>query len=248
MPAASSPSIAVREMNATPGRGATFTDSCSPAPARLQAAEPQAGAPQLLLDDLPHAGPFLHDDERLRARSSTENSRPAAGWPGGTARTISSRASGSNTSERFLQAPTMPSSTSRPATRSITAWVSQMEATRRTGCSRWNSQSSSGTRCAPGPVEAPRARVPQLAVVESRDVLEQLLLELEDPLRAPVEAPPASVGSTRRPERSSSFCEPLLEARTCRLTAGWVTPSRSAWEKLSRSTTPRRTSRAVAYP
>src|SRR5256885_1612197 len=40
---------------------------------------------------------------------------------------------------------------------------------------------------------------------------------------------PASVGSTRRPERSSS-CVPrrFSSARTCRLTAGCVTPSRSA--------------------
>src|SRR5437762_10202820 len=50
---------------------------------------------------------------------------------------------------------------------------------------------------------------------------------------------PASVGSTRRPERSSS-CVPrrFSSARTCRLTAGCVTPSRSAaCEKLLRSTT-----------
>src|ERR671936_2300712 len=50
---------------------------------------------------------------------------------------------------------------------------------------------------------------------------------------------PASVGSTRRPERSRS-CRPsrCSSERICRLTAGWVTPSRSAaWEKLLRSTT-----------
>src|SRR5439155_20002316 len=50
---------------------------------------------------------------------------------------------------------------------------------------------------------------------------------------------PASVGSTRRPERSSS-CAPrhFSRARTCRLTAGCVTPRRSAaCEKLRRSTT-----------
>src|SRR5436190_11123530 len=50
---------------------------------------------------------------------------------------------------------------------------------------------------------------------------------------------PASVGSTRRPERSRS-CVPsrFSSARTCRLTAGCVTPSRSAaCEKLRRSTT-----------
>src|SRR5262249_58968911 len=49
----------------------------------------------------------------------------------------------------------------------------------------------------------------------------------------------ASGGSTRRPERSRS-CVPrrFSSARTCRLTAGWVTPSRSAaCEKLRRSTT-----------
>ena len=45
---------------------------------------------------------------------------------------------------------------------------------------------------------------------------------------------PASVGSTLRPERSSS-CLPsrFSRARTCSETAGWVTPSRSAaWEKI----------------
>src|SRR3954469_7618904 len=50
---------------------------------------------------------------------------------------------------------------------------------------------------------------------------------------------PASVGSTRRPERSRS-CVPsrFSRDRTCRLTAGCVTPSRSAaCEKLRRSTT-----------
>src|SRR5262249_50117132 len=50
---------------------------------------------------------------------------------------------------------------------------------------------------------------------------------------------PASVGSTGRPERSRSRVPSRFSsARTCRLTAGWVTPSRSAaCEKLRRSTT-----------
>ena len=46
------------------------------------------------------------------------------------------------------------------------------------------------------------------------------------------------MGSTRRPERSSSLRpNRSSRARTCRLTAGWVTASRSAaCEKLPRST------------
>src|SRR5262249_33996238 len=50
---------------------------------------------------------------------------------------------------------------------------------------------------------------------------------------------PASVGSTRLPERSRSFVPSRFSSeRICRLTAGCVTPRRSAaWEKLLRSTT-----------
>ena len=66
-----------------------------------------------------------------------------------------------------------------------------------------------------------------------------MLLGGEHALRGRVETLPASVGSTRRPERSSS-CRPsrCSSERICRLTAGCVTPSRSAaWEKLFFSTT-----------
>ena len=62
-----------------------------------------------------------------------------------------------------------------------------------------------------------------------RQLVEKLLLRGQHALGVPVEAHSASVGSTRRPERSSS-CAPrrFSSARICRLTAGCVTPSRSA--------------------
>ena len=83
-------------------------------------------------------------------------------------------------------------------------------------------------------------RARELVAALERDVGEHLLLEREQPLRADGRAA-SRPRSARRggPERSSS-CVPsrFSSARTWRLTAGCVTPSRSAaWENVRRSTT-----------
>ena len=107
----------------------------------------------------------------------------------------------------------MPSSSRRSATSSTTDCVSETESsTRSSGLSRWNSQSSTGRTIAAGPVEAPSSSVPRSGAVGLGELLEQLLLEREHPLRAAVEAqpglgrldPPPGAVEQLRPE-------PLLE-------------------------------------
>ena len=89
----------------------------------------------------------------------------------------------------------MPSSSSRSATRSTTVCVScTSSATRRSGCCCWNSQSSSGTTTAAGPVEAPIESSPgQRPGALGGDLVEHLLLELEQALRA-AEQPQPGLG------------------------------------------------------
>ena len=93
----------------------------------------------------------------------------------------------------------------------------------------------------PGPVEAPISSRPrQLALGLLAELGEQLLLEREQPLRAPVEAParPRSARRAGRSGRAAAAPSRFSSERICRLTAGCVTPSCSAaWEKLRRSTT-----------
>ncbi len=61
-------------------------------------------------------------------------------------------------------------------------------ATRTAGWARWNSQRSCGTTTAAGPVEAPiDERSREIAVALRGDVVEHLLLEREQALRAAVE-------------------------------------------------------------
>ena len=84
----------------------------------------------------------------------------------------------------------MPSSRSRAATRSTTDCVSETVSEILTpGCARWNSQRRSGTTIAAGPVEAPELQLAgELALAFARELVEQLLLEREQPLSASVEA------------------------------------------------------------
>ena len=85
--------------------------------------------------------------------------------------------------------------------------------------SRRRSRAGRASSPSPSPADAPRRAAPRARAAAARRGRG---------------ACPASVGSTRRPERSSS-CWPsrCSSERTCRLTAGCVTPSRSAaCEKL----------------
>ena len=129
---------------------------------------------------------------RLSSRSSSsETVRPANACPGGHARITSSSKNGSKRTERCRRAaPTMPSSSSRAATRSTTDCVSETASETRTpGCARWNSQSSSGTTIARGAGRGADLQLArELALALAGDLVEQLLLEREDPLRAAVEA------------------------------------------------------------
>src|SRR5215204_3871571 len=123
----------------------------------------------------------------------------------------------------------------------MTRSVSEMEsATERFGWLRWNSHSSSGTRRPPGPVDAPIASVPCSSPVSScASSCSSCCSTCSIRCARLYRTTPASVGSTRRPERSSKRRPRRSSSeRICRLIAGWVTPSRSAaCEKLFFSTT-----------
>src|SRR5262249_20186634 len=141
--------------------------------------------------------------------------RPAKRWPGGQARTTSSRKSGSKTTERCRRAaPTTPSSSSRAATRSTTCWVSWIEsATETPGLRRWNSERRSGDAGAAGPGRgADRTRPAELPRLDARYVLDELLLEREQALRAAVEAA-AGLGGLDAPAGAVEqlLAEALLE-------------------------------------
>ena len=174
--------------------------------------------------------------------SSSVIVRPANGWAGGHARITWSEKNGSNRTPRWRRAaPTIPSSSSRAATRSTTEWVSDtVRKTRTSGFWRWNSASATGIATAAGPVDAPSTRSPASAPSPEAATSATSWPSSASMRCAPrYSRQPASVGSTRRPERSSS-CVPsrFSRARTCSETAGCVTPSRSAaCEKLRRSTT-----------
>ena len=208
----------------------------------VEVAESRPGLPELVLDHLPR--PRRPPASRRAARRGAGPAGsvcPAKRWPGGQARTTSSWKNGSNVTPGAAgPLRRCPSSSSRSATRSTTVCVSETASRTRTSGFR------AGTReeqpAAPSPQAPTRRRargVPQLAAGVGRDLVEELLLEREQRLRAAVERSPASVGSTRRPERSSSWRPSRCSSdRICRLTAGCVTPSRSAaCEKLLRSTT-----------
>src|SRR5919201_831825 len=134
----------------------------------------------------------------------------------------------------------MPSSSWRSATWSTTVCVSETDnRTRTPGFASAKSQSRSGTTEPPGPVDAPSSSVPLSASSSRATSCRSCSSCASSFCAAAYSRSPASVGSTRRPERSRS-CVPsrCSSERICRLTAGCVTPSRSAaWEKLCRSTT-----------
>ena len=169
--------------------------------------------------------------------------RPANACPGGQTRIdlvveerLEARPRGAGAPRRRCRARARGA-----ATRSTTDCVSETEsATSTSGFARWNSQSRSGTTIAAGPVEAPSASSPASAPSPSPATLvEQLLLQREQPLRAAVEPQPR-LGRLDAPARAVEQlrAEPLLERANLQETAGWVTPSRSAaCEKLLRSTT-----------
>ena len=84
--------------------------------------------------------------------------------------------------------------------------------TRAPGCARWNSQRRSGTTIAAGPVEAPISSVARERPLGLGELVEQLLLEREQPLRAAVEPQPR-LGRLDAPARAVEklLPEPLLE-------------------------------------
>ena len=108
----------------------------------------------------------------------------------------------------------MPSSSSRAATRSTTDCVSDTVSEILTpGCARWNSQSRSGTTIAAGTGRGAELQLAgELALALARELVEQLLLEAEQPLRAAVEAQ-AGLGRLDAASRAVEQlrAEPLLE-------------------------------------
>src|SRR5262245_9411597 len=210
VPAASSASTPEREMNVTPYPAATalLTDSCRPSSSLTSRARSRTGPPRSSssITCLTPAPSCIRI--RCSPRSlSRVTSFPANGWPGGTTRITSSRKKGSKTTPRKRgEAPTIPSSSSRSATCSITRFVSEIDrAMLSSGCRRWNSPSRSGTTVPPGPVEAPSPSSPRSTPSSpsssSSNCPSSASIRCADRYRRC----PASVGSTRRPERSSSL-------------------------------------------
>ena len=205
----------------------------------------------------PDAGALLHQDQRPldSSSSATVGRRTGAragrrGSPrrGRTARTRRCGAGGA--------APTIPSSSRRSATSSTTDCVSETDSsTRSSALARWNSQRRRGRTIGGGAGGGADLERPAQRLVRLGDLVEQLLLEREHPLRAAVEPQPglgrldpaAGAVEELRPE-------PLLERAHLLETAGCVTPSRAAAsEKLRRSTTSQnaascRVSISEAYP
>ena len=88
-----------------------------------------------------------------------------------------------------------------------------VSATLASGWRCWNSASTTGTTVPPGPVDAPISSRPvELALRLLADLLEQLLLEREQALRAPVEPLPGlgRLDPAARPVEQLP-AEPLLE-------------------------------------
>ena len=108
----------------------------------------------------------------------------------------------------------MPSSSRRSATSSTIRCVSPtVSATCTPGLCCWNSQSSSGTTIAAGPVEAPIVSSPASAPSPaSATSATQLLLEREQALRTAIEAQPG-LGRLDAAARAveQAPAEPLLE-------------------------------------
>src|SRR5438034_9646096 len=168
VPAASSASTPEREMKVTPkpAAAALLTDSCRPSSSRTSRSRRRTG-PRRSSSSITWRTPApscMRISGSSRSCSSVI-SLPANGWSGGTTRITSSRKKGSNTTPRCRgDAPTIPSSSSRSATCSMTRLVSEIEnATVSSGCSRWNSPSRTGTTVPPGPVEAPSVSSPRSA-------------------------------------------------------------------------------------
>ena len=91
---------------------------------------------------------------------------------------------------------------------------------RRPGCRSWNSQSSTGTTTAAGPVEAPIESSPvSVSGTLRRDLVEHLLLELEQPLGAAEEAQAglgrlhAAAGAVEQLHPEALLERPHLQAR-----------------------------------
>ena len=86
---------------------------------------------------------------------------------------------------------------------------------------------------------SPIPSVPEIALDALGELVDEVFLEREQPLGPAVEAH-AGLGRLDAPAQRSSSCSPsrFSSARTCRETAGCVTPSRSAaCENERRSTT-----------
>ena len=211
----------------------------------VEVAQPHALPAELVLDDLPDAGALLHEDQRLVAQL-VERRRcgPRSGGPAGTARITSSREERleANAAMAPRRADDPELELARGDALDDRVRVRDREERRaRPGSARWNSQSSDrddDRRRAGRRAEHEVAR--ELSLADARDARRGAGPRARAcAARRGRGASPASVGSTRRPERSRS-CVPsrFSSARTCSETAGCVTPSRSAaCEKLRRSTT-----------
>ena len=205
----------------------------------VEVAQPGARAAQLVLDHLAaRRRPPASGSAARRAARRASTVRPANAWPGGHARITSSRKNGSNTTPRCRRAaPTTPSSSSRSATSSTTCCVSETEsATRDAGVAPLElaeEQADDGAARARRGADLERAaelallarrRPPRGAAPRARAAAAR---------RGRGAGPPRSARRAGRSGRAAACPSRFSSARTCRLTAGCVTPSRSAaCEKL----------------
>ena len=209
----------------------------------VQVAQPDTELTQVVLDHLPDPRSLLHEDERLGLQL-LERQRPArAAVTGGNGehdlvpvegleRDAAVPAGRADDAELELPAADLLDDGVGVEDRERDAYLRDAGAgTRRArpgGRSR-PGRSRRRSRAARPALPSPPRRAPAAAAPRARAAA----------ARRGTARRPASVGSTRRPERSSS-CRPsrCSSDRIWRLTAGCVTPSWSAaWEKLRRSTT-----------
>ena len=210
--------------------------------AQVEIADPNAEPAKLVVDDPPHAGALLHDDERL-ARELVGADRLAREAMAGRAHEhdlvvgerleLDAAVARRGADDAELQLPLGDEVDHRPRVVHL-----ERDADGRVVALELAEELRHDHRG--GPVEAPIESTPVRSPSASETTSESTCSSSASSRCAPrYRRRPASVGSTRRPDRSRSWVPSRFSsARTCSETAGWVTPRRSAaWEKERRSTT-----------
>ncbi len=199
-PAARSDSTAVREMKVTPYPASTArrTDSCRPSSSRTSRSRSLTPCRRSASSTICRTPAPSCMRIRVSSRSSSRLTvRLANRCPAGHARMTWSEKKGSKRTPRCRRAaPTMPSSSSRAATRSTTEWVSEtVRKTRTSGFSRWNSHEHHGDGDRRRPRRGAEDEIAgERSFARRADLRDELILEREHALRPAVEPPPGLRG------------------------------------------------------